>query len=482
MKLKRTFFCIAASALAVSYPAPAQLTGTVEQAARGNIRISSGGLQFSSTDQFRGSAATGQATATPLALSLQDAIDRGLKTNLGLLVRGSLSSAARADRLRALSALLPNVNAGYTQTEAQIDLAVYGFRLSGVPTVVGPFHYADLRASAASYVFDWPSFKTLKAEAENARAAELSLEDGRDLVVQSVASGYFAVLADTGRVDSTRTQAETAETLYNIARDRHQAGVSAAIDELRAQVELKAQQQRLVAAENAMAQDKLVLGRVIGLPSGQSFNLTDSAPYLPLDNLNAEELTRKAYGSRADYRSAEAQVRAAEIARQAADAERYPTAYVTANYGVIGPTLNSSHGTFTVTGSININIFDGGRIRADQQATSAEIERRRNELSDLRGKIDFEVRSALLELSTAAELVALARSNLDLANQTLAQARDRFSAGVADTIEVVQAQEALAGASQDDINGLYAHNLAKVSLARAVGGVEASLRQYLGGR
>jgi outer membrane protein TolC len=381
-----------------------------------------------------------------------------------------------------LSALLPNVNAGYTQTEAQIDLAVYGFRLSGVPTVVGPFHYADLRASAASYVFDWPSFKTLKAEAENARAAELSLKDGRDLVVQSVASGYFAVLADTGRVDSTRTQAETAETLYNIARDRHQAGVSAAIDELRAQVELKAQQQRLVAAENAMAQDKLVLGRVIGLPSGQSFNLTDSAPYLPLDNLNAEELTRKAYGSRADYRSAEAQVRAAEIARQAADAERYPTAYVTANYGVIGPTLNSSHGTFTVTGSININIFDGGRTRADQQATSAEIERRRNELSDLRGKIDFEVRSALLDLSTAAEQVALARSNLDLANQTLAQARDRFSAGVADTIEVVQAQEALAGASQDDINGLYAHNLAKVSLARAVGGVEASLRQYLGGR
>jgi outer membrane protein TolC len=482
MKLKRTFLAIAAFALAFSHPARAQFSATAEQAPRGNVRISSGGLQFSSADQFNGSVAAGQASSTQLELSLQDAIDRGLKANLGLLVRGTLSSAARADRLRALSALLPKLNAGITETEAQIDLAVYGFRASGFPTVVGPFNYTDVRASASSYVFDWPSLKNLKAAAESARAADLSLEDGRDLVVQSVASGYFAILADTGRVDSTRTQAQTAETLYNIAKDRHQAGISAAIDELRAQVELKSQQQRLVSAENVLARDKLALGRVIGLPLGQAFHLTNEAPYVPLENLDTDDLLRKAYELRGDYRSAEAQVRAAEIARQAADGERYPTAYVTANYGVVGPTLNNSHGTFSVTGSVNVNLFDGGRIRADQQSASAEIQRRRNEMDDLRGKIDFEVRTALLQLSTAADQVALARSNVDLANQTLNQARDRFGAGVADTIEVVQAQEALAGASQDAINSLYAHNLAKVSLARAVGGTEASLRQFLGGR
>jgi outer membrane protein TolC len=237
-----------------------------------------------------------------------------------------------------------------------------------------------------------------------------------------------------------------------------------------------------VSAENVLARDKLALGRVIGLPSGQAFHLTDEAPYVPLESLNTDDLLRKAYELRGDYRSAEAQVRAAEIARQAADGERYPTAYVTANYGVVGPTLNNSHGTFSVTGSVNVNLFDGGRIRADQQSASSEIQRRRNELDDLRGKIDFEVRTALLQLSTAADQVALARSNVDLANQTLNQARDRFGAGVADTIEVVQAQEALAGASQDAINSLYAHNLAKASLARAVGGTEASLRQFLGGR
>lgn len=447
-----------------------------------SARVLSGGIQSSPEDQFHGSVAAGKATSTPIDLSLQEAIDRGIKNNLGLLVRGSLTSTARADHLRALSALLPTVTGGITQTETQIDLAVYGFHVSGIPLVVGPFSYTDARAYASSSLFDWTSIKNLRSAAESARAADLSVEDGRDLVVQAVASGYLAVLADAGRAEATRTQAQTAETLYNAARDRHQAGLSAAIDELRAQVEMKSQQQRLVAAENFLARDKLALGRAVGLPLGQDFRPTDQAPFVPLEAPNVDQLLSRAYETRADYRSGEAQVRAAELAREAADAQRYPTAYLETNYGAIGQSLANSHGTFTVAGSVSFNIFDGGRIRANQQATSAEIQRRRDELADLRGKIDFEVRTALLDLNTAAEQVSLARSNLDLANQTLNQARDRFAAGVADNIEVVQAQEALAGASEDAVNSLYAHNLAKVALARAVGGAESSLRQYLGGK
>jgi outer membrane protein TolC len=347
--------------------------------------------------------------------------------------------------------------------------------------VVGPFHFTDARAYASSSLFDWTSIKNLRSSAQSARAAELSVEDGRDLVVQAAASGYFAVLADAGRVDAARTLAQTAEALYNAARDRHRAGLSAAIDELRAQVEMKTQQQRLAAAENALARDKLALGRVIGLPSGQGFRLTDQAPYSPLEGLDAGGLLQKAYETRADYRAGQAQVRAAELAHEAAGAQRYPTAAVDANYGAIGQSLNNSHGAFTVAATVSFNIFDAGRIRSTQQAATAEIQRRRGELADLRGKIDFQVRTALLDLSTAADQATLARSNLDLANQTLDQARDRFSAGVADNIEVVQAQEALAGASEDAINSLYAHNLAKVALARAVGGAEVSLRQYLSG-
>ena len=477
MKLLRTSL----SALAYMVLATLQVRGQYPPPAPQRPAVPSGGIHFSDDDQFHGSVATGAASAAPLKLTLQDAIDRALKANLGLLVRGSETSAARAERLRTLSALLPNVSASFAETETQISLAVYGFHFAGVPSIVGPFSFTDARAFANAPVFDWTAFKNLKAAAENARAAQLSLEDGRDLVVQSVASGYLTILADSGRIEVTRTQVSTADALVGLAKDQHQAGIIPAIDELRAQVELKTQQQRLVILQNQLAKDKLTLARAIGLPSGQDFDAADPVPYRPIENLNTANLLSRAYEGRADYRSGAAQLHAAEIARQATGAERLPTGFVSANYGDIGPTLAQSHGTFTVTGTVSVNVFDGGRIRSDQASADAEIERRRNELADLRGKIDFEVRSALLDLSTASDQVSLARDNLDLANQTLQQARDRLAAGVTDNLEVVQAQEALAAANQDLINGMYVHNLAKVALARAVGSTETSLKQFLGG-
>jgi outer membrane protein TolC len=440
----------------------------------------SGGLHFSNTDQFSGSVANGVASSTPLKLSLQDAINLGIKNNLGILVRSSETSGARIEKMRALSALLPNVSGGITDTETQISLSVYGFHFAGFPSIVGPFNYMDARAYASAPVFNWTSIKRLKAAAENIRAAELSLEDGRDLVVQSVASGYLAILAASSTVDVTREQIETAEIGVLGARDMHQAGLLPAIDELRAQVELKTQQQRLLIAQNQVAKQKLVLARAIGLPSGQGFDLTDRVPFSPLENLSETELLSRAYETRGDYRSGEAQLRAAEIARDAARAERLPTGSVGANYGDIGSTFATSHGTFSITGTLSFSIFDGGRIRADQLASDTEITRRRNEVQDLRGKIDFEVRSALLDLRTAADQVALSRGNVDLATQALTQAQDRVKGGVADNLEVVQAQEALAAANQDLVNGEFAHNLAKVALARAVGGAEQALQQFLG--
>ncbi len=176
------------------------------------------------------------------------------------------------------------------------------------------------------------------------------------------------------------------------------------------------------------------------------------------------------------------QVRAAETARQAAQGERYPTVSLAANYGDTGINLGTSHGNFAVTGSLKFNIFDGGRIRAEEIQAEAVIKQRKDELADLQGQIDFQVRSALLDLKTAADQVAVARDNLDLANQTLVQARDRFAAGVTDNIEVVRAQDSVANANQSLINSIYTHNLAKVSLARAVGGTETSLRQFMGGK
>ncbi len=444
--------------------------------------VPSGGLSSSPLGQFQGSVPSGQATATPLSLSLQEAIDRGLKNNLGLLVRETNNRASQAERIRALSALIPFAAANISETAQQIALASYGFRFPGLPSVNGPFGYTDFRASASQNIFDMPAIKNRRAAIQNGQVLQLSYQDGRDLVVQAVAAAYLRIIADAALLDATRAQVATAQALYERARDQHRAGILPAIDELRAQVELRMQQQQILAQDNQHAKDKLTLARVIGLPSGQAFELADTIPYTPLDGLAADQVLSRAYESRSDYQSAKMQVRAAETARQAVIFARFPTVSMTADYGDIGANIGNSHGTFAVTGSLRFALFDGQRARADLIQADGVIKQRRDELADLQGQIDFQVRTALLDLKTAADQVAVARDNVDLANQTLVQARDRFVAGVTDNIEVVQAQESVASANQNMIASTYAHNLAKVSLARAVGETETSLKQFMGGR
>jgi outer membrane protein TolC len=437
---------------------------------------------FQLSAQFNGSVQVGEATAAPVNLSLGDAIVRGLQTNLGLLTRENSSTTARAEKMRLLSALLPTVTGELSMTEQQINLATFGIRLPGVPAIVGPAHYQEAGAYSDFTVYDARARKALRSGNESLRAAELSAKDARDLVVQAVASAYLRIIATAARVDATRVQVETAQALYERARDRRRAGTSPAIDELRSQVELKTQQQQLLSLQNQVAKDKLSLARAIGFPSGQSFEITDKAPYKPLDNVAPNEALQRAYESRADYQSAQAQVKAAELTFQATSAEWLPTAGISSNYDLVGPTFASSHGTFGVTGSIKMNIFDGGRRKADMLEAAATVKQRKEELAALRGQIDEEVRAALLDLSSAADQVMVAQDNVELANQTLAQARDRFAAGVTDNIEVVQAQESVSSAQQNLISSIYAHNLAKVDLARGMGATEANLKTFIGGK
>jgi outer membrane protein TolC len=457
-----------------------QGTAQHTQSATAPVILPQGGINRPTTTDFQGSAIPAGSASTPVALSLQEAIDRGLKNNLGLLVSDTASRVAHAERVRALSALLPTVTGNISETLQQINLASFGFHFAGVPSVIGPFGITDLRVSASQSVFDLTSIKNRRATIENENAAKLSIQDARDLVVQAVASAYLQIIADRARIDATRAQVNTAQALFERARDQHKAGVSPAIDELRSQVELKTQQQQLIAQENQLAKDKLSLGRVIGLPLAQTFDTSDAIPFAPLDGITPDAALHRANESRSDLKSATAKIHAAEIARDAALAQRMPTLGVDANYGDIGTNLANSHGSFAVTGSLKFNIYTGGRIRADVEQADAVIKQRKDELADLQGQVDAQVRNALLDLKTAADQVAVARDNVDLASQTLVQARDRFAAGVTDNIEVVQAQESVATANQSLISSIYMHNLAKVQLARAVGMTETTLKEYMG--
>ena len=433
--------------------------------------------------QFQGSVPKGTASPTPVPLTLREAIDRGLQANLGLLVSDSASEIARGQRLVSLSALLPSVTGQISQTEEQSSLKTLGLNLSipgaYVPTIIGPFHYTDVRAYASWNLFDYSAIRNHRSARESERAARLSAQDARDLVVQAVASGYLEIIADSSRIDAIRSQVETAQVLYDRTADQRRAGTAAGIDVLRSQVELQQQQQRLLAQENQFAQDKLALGRVIGLPSGQDFNLAESVPFAPLASIAQEQALRTAFEQRADYQSYQAQVRAAAEAVSAARAQRYPAGSVTADYGDVGPALNDSHGTFAFVAAARFNIFDSGRISADVIQAVAALKQRQDELADLGGQIDFQIRTAFLNIRTASDQVAVAESSLGLANETLLQARDRFSAGVSDNIEVVQAQESVATANDNLIAALYAHNLAKVALSRALGATDREIRNLL---
>jgi len=195
--------------------------------------------------------------------------------------------------------------------------------------------------------------------------------------------------------------------------------------------------------------------------------------------MNLDEALRRAYASRPDYQAAIQQVRAAEKFRRAATAEHFPSLNFAGNYGAAGVNVGESHGVFEVGATLAIPIFAGGRAHADVLEAEATLRQNRQQLENLRAQIDYEVRTALLDLTAAADQVEVARSSLDLANQTLDQARDRFTAGVADNLEVVQAQETVASANENYIGSLYAHNVAKVFLARAIGFAEQGVRQYL---
>jgi outer membrane protein TolC len=431
---------------------------------------------------FTGSVPSPKLSTEPLSISFLDAIDRGLKQNLGLLLSADNTLSARGAKWKELSNLLPNVIAKGQENVQQTSLAALGFRLPGLPRVIGPFNYFDIRASLNQSVFNWSYIQKERAAAQSLKAAEFSYKDARELVVLVTGNAYLEAIAGAARVETAQAQLQTAQTLYGRSSDQQKAGVVPAIDVLRSRVELQTRQQQLIAARTDFAKQKLALSRIIGLALGQEFILADKAPYDQFIPPSIDEALQRAYASRPDYQAALAQTRASELSRRAASAERYPSFDLEGDYGDIGPNPGNSNGTFHVGGTLTIPIFQGGRTHANVLQAEAALRQSKARLEDLRGQIDNDVRTALLDLNAAADQVEVARSSIELAEQTLTQAQDRFAAGVSDNLEVVQAQESVASAHESYISSLYAHNLAKVELARALGNAEQGVKQYLKGK
>lgn len=475
------------AAMAQTPAAQAQAAGQAAQQATAVQGISPINLQMfdSSTVQnpLMGGIPTGKPTSGVLPLSLSDAIKRGLSYNLGAVLSEQTIRATQGTRLLALSPLLPRVTTGVADSQEQVNLAAFGFPgIAGVSPVVGPFNVFDVRAYVSQSILDFPSLNRYRAENQNLKAVQFSNENTRDQVVFVVSNLYLQAVASSSRVDATRAQVTTAQALYNLAVDQKAAGVVPGIEVLRAQVELQAQQQSLIVAENQFAKDKLSLARAIGLPTGQEFSLADGMAFVPIPAVTLEDAVQRALKERPDYQSAQARVRSAELDKKAAQSLRLPSLGISADYGALGQRPWQNHGTFTVATSLNIPIFLGGSIQGRVIEAEAALSQRQAELEDLRGRIYYDIRNAFLDMQAAADRVQVAESAQKLALEQVQQSRDRFAAGVTNNVEVVQAQQQLATASENFISSLQAHSAAKLSLARAIGVPGVDYERFLRGK
>jgi outer membrane protein TolC len=443
------------------------------------------GLQSSqasgpTASSFQGSVATGDVSPQPISLSLDEAIQRGLKADLGVILSGTQTNAARGERLSQLQALLPSADASIKEAVMQTDLPAEGLRFKGY-TIVGPFGFTDLRASLSWSLVDVASLRNYLAARHNFDAAGLSALDAREMVVLTVGNAYLLALADETQIASVEAQVATAKVSLDQAIANHQAGTAPLLDELRSRVDYQSLEQQLIVARNAFDKDKLALARTIGLPLAQSFTLADKAPYAAFDQIDVDAAIRQAKLDRKDLAAMVEQTKAAEEQRKAATADRFPTLKFDGDYGDIGVNLSTSHGTGSATGTLSVPLFKEFELRGEAQQAQTQLDTQRAQLSDKNAQVDADIRDALLDIASTQKQVEVARSSVDLAKEALSEAQQRYANGVSDNLAVSQAEQSVAQANDQYVTGLYRHNVAKLSLARALGAGQ-NYKNYLGGK
>lgn len=425
---------------------------------------------------------TGTVSSEPLTLTLVEVLRRALEHNLGLINAETAAARAAGERRIALSDLLPNISGRVNENRQQINLAAFGFPLpAGVPSLVGPFNVFDARLSVSQAVFDLRAMNALRAETHNRAAAAHVVHSTRDAITLAVGTAFLQTLATSARVESAEAQLQTARALFEQTQHLKESGIVAGIDVLRAEVQLGTEQQQATAARNDFAKAKLQLSRAIGLPPGQPITLSSELPSIPETSASLDEAIEMALRRAPSYLAAQERLQAAEANRSAAVLERMPSVRVNADYGRLGRAIPDTETTYSMSGTVNVPIFNGGRTAGRIVQAEADLRARQAELADVKANVDFEVRAIYLDAATDEEELRVATRSRELASQQLVQARDRLTAGVASSIEVVQAQQAVATANETYTAALYNYFITKALLASAVGLLDDLTRQGFGG-
>jgi outer membrane protein TolC len=433
-------------------------------------------------DSFKGSIVSGKATDGVLELSLDEAIQRGLRQNLGLILQTSSQKSANGQRLEELQALLPTVTAAASIEVQQINLAAYGLKFPGLNPIIGPFQVVDFRAYLTQNLVNVSALKNYIAAKHNFNSAQLTAEDSRDLVVLTVGNAYLLVIADSARIDAVTAELATSKISLDQAVAAHDAGTSPKLDVLRAQVDYQNEQQSLISTKNNFEKDKLALARTIGLPLDQAIHLTDPVPFAALDHVDPDAAFVQALKSRKDLAAYAEQVKSAQAEKTSAWAYQLPVVSFSGDYGDMGTTPGHSHGTYSATGQVSVPVLQIAKTKGQEQVADAQYEQAKDKLSDQVQQVNADVRDSLLDIQAAEKLVEAAHSNVELANEALSDAQQRFHAGVSDNLPVSQAQTQTEQANDQYISALYQHNVAKLGLARALGVAQTNYKDYLGGK
>jgi outer membrane protein TolC len=411
-------------------------------------------------------------------LTLQDAIQKALQANLGVLLAGARVDEAAGTRLRRLSvALLPRVNA---QTYANVqnrNLRAFGISLPGMPEVVGPFSNYDFRVYAQQNVIDLASYREFKASEQALDARKLDEQDARDLIVRAIAALYLSGESAAARVAAAQSRVSDSNVLYKLAINRHDTGTATGVDVLRARVQLANDTQALLIAQNNEMQTMLALARAIGMSPGTPLELAGTLDFRPFAAPQTETLVSAALAKRVDYRSLAAQRRALVDQQRANRARSYPKLSINGNFGGIGRSIGGVQATGVLQGQIDFTIFDRDRDGEAQQL-AAQIKTVDDNMADLRRGIEEDVREALLNLDSAAQQVALAMEGQTLAHRELDMAKDRFQQGTTNNVEVVTAQDELTRAEENYILAVSSHEDAKFALARAMGDTQKNIAEF----
>jgi outer membrane protein len=410
----------------------------------------------------------------PLKLTLRDAVGLALKQSPQVILANLGVSQSEQDRSVARSALLPQVKAQASESLNRTNLeALIGLRIPGFAQHAGPFRYEQVGPSFESSVFDltlWRRYRASQYGIESSRAEETNTREESVLLVVSQYLGSQRAAAD---VAAAQSRVDLAQALYNQAADLQKNGVGTGIDTLRSNVQLQNEKQRLIVSRTQLETSLYGLARLLNLDPRQRVELGDAVSFFDTPEVSVDQSLDRAYTSRPELRQLLSLEHRAELEQRAASDARLPRLTVSGFWAEQGLNQSSAIPVYNYQANLEVPLFTGGRIQAERTKAELAIRQLKQQEQDVRNRIVLEVKTAIAQVASARSEVDVAKLGIDLARQEVDQARDRFQAGVANNVEVIQAQDELARASDNQIGALYRYNQARADLAHSVGQMEA---------